>query len=136
MTHVPAVLKAAVEQRASRRCEYCRLSQAGQEARFHIDHVLPIKHGGNTTLANLCLACVSCSLRKGAKTHAIDPESGSSVPLFNPRRSDWGEHFCWREVHIFGLPPTGRATVAILRMNRPLIVEIRREEALLGRHLS
>ena len=105
MTHVPAVLKAAVEQRASRRCEYCRLSQAGQEARFHIDHVLPIKHGGNTTLANLCLACVSCSLRKGAKTHAIDPESGSSVPLFDPRRNDWGEHFCWREVYIFGLPP-------------------------------
>lgn len=73
---------------------------------------------------------------KGAKTHAIDPESGSSVPLFDPRRNDWGEHFCWREVHIFGLTPTGRATVAILRMNRPLIVEIRREEALLGRHLS
>lgn len=66
MTHVPTVLKAAVEQRASRRCEYCRLSQAGQEARFHIDHVLPIKHGGNTTLANLCRACFML-LAKGSK---------------------------------------------------------------------
>lgn len=73
MTHVPAALKAEVEQRAGGRCEYCRLSQAGQEARFHVDHILPVKLGGSTTLENLCLACVSCSLRKGAKTQALDP---------------------------------------------------------------
>ena len=27
--------------RALGRCEYCQLSQAGQEATFHIDHVMP-----------------------------------------------------------------------------------------------
>ena len=81
MTHGPAALKDEVEQRAGGRCEYCRLFQAGQEARFHIDHILPVKHGGETTLQNRCLACVSCSLRKGAKTHAVDPESGTSVLL-------------------------------------------------------
>jgi hypothetical protein len=136
MTHVPAALKAEVEQRAGGRCEYCRLSQAGQEARFHVDHILPVKLGGTTAIGNLCLACVSCSLRKGAKTEAVDPESNASVPLFHPRRDEWPGHFYWRGVDLCGLTPVGRATIAILRLNRPLIVEIRREEALRGRHPS
>ena len=89
--HAIGVAKIACREKASFRPQ---INPGCERLRFHIDHVLPIKHGGNTTLANLCLACVSCSLRKGAKTHAIDPESGSSVPLFDPRRNDWGEHFC------------------------------------------
>ena len=136
MTHVPDVVRAEVEQRAGGRCEYCKLSQVSQEARFHIDHVLPIKLGGSTRPENLCLACVSCSLRKSAKTRAIDPVSGVTVPLFHPRWHKWSAHFRWREVTLSGLTPIGRATVATLRLNRPLIVEIRREEALLGRHPS
>jgi hypothetical protein len=69
MKHVPAALKAEVERGAGSRCEYCRLSQAGQEARFHVDHILPMKLGGATTLENLCLprpwlrrpgACINC----------------------------------------------------------------------------
>ena len=136
MTRVPELLRAEVEQRAGGRCEYCRLSQVSQEARFHIDHILPVKLGGSTTLENLCLACVSCSLRKGAKTHAIDPDSVANVPLFHPRQHEWPAHFRWRDVDLCGLTPIGRATVATLRLNRPLIIEIRREEALRGRHPS
>jgi hypothetical protein len=56
MTHVPAAIKAEVEQRAGGRCEYCRLSQAGQEARFHIDHILPVRLGGKATIQSLCLS--------------------------------------------------------------------------------
>lgn len=134
MTHVPAALKAEVERRAGGRCEYCKLSQIGQEARFHVDHVRPVSQGGETALENLCLACVSCSLRKGAKTGAVDPDSGASVPLFNPRSDNWAEHFCWLDCTLRGLTPTGRASIITLWLNRPLIVEIRREETWLGRH--
>jgi hypothetical protein len=56
------------------------LSQAGQEAIFHIDHVVPRAAGGATTEDNLALACVSCSLHKGAKETGVDPDSGDSTP--------------------------------------------------------
>ncbi|WP_437785618.1 HNH endonuclease [Sorangium sp. So ce1097] len=74
---VPAALQRRVRERAANRCEYCRLSQAGQEATFHVDHVQPRQEGGLTTLENLALACVSCSLRKGARTHGEDPLTGA-----------------------------------------------------------
>ncbi len=83
--HVPASLERRVRLRAGHRCEYCRLSQARQEATFHVDHVTPLREGGATTLENLALACVSCSLRKGARTSAPDPASGKEAPIFNPR---------------------------------------------------
>ncbi len=35
---------------------------------------------------------------------------------------------------VVGLTPTGRTTVATLRLNRPLILAIRAEEAVRGRH--
>jgi hypothetical protein len=120
--------------RAGNRCEYCRLSQLGQEAAFHIDHVIPRAAGGPTAAENLALACVSCSLRKWAKQMAVDPDSGQEVPLYNPRTQAWAEHFRWEGERVVPLSPTGRAPVAALAMNRPLILAIRQEEAARGRH--
>jgi hypothetical protein len=136
VSDIPARLHASVVERAGNRCEYCRLSQAGQEAAFHVDHVVPRAAGGQTVETNLALACVSCSLRKWAMQAAADPEGGGMVPLFNPRTQAWAEHFRWEGEHVRPLTATGRATVALLKMNRPLIVAIRREEALRGRHPS
>lgn len=121
-------------QRAGNRCEYCQLSQEGQEATFHIDHVIPVTNGGKTTSDNLALACVSCSLRKAARQTAIDPERKKEVALYHPRKAEWDEHFRWDGVVVVGLTETGRATVEALNMNRRLILAIRREELLVGRH--
>jgi 5-methylcytosine-specific restriction endonuclease McrA len=68
MSDIPARLRRLVVSRAGDRCEYCRLAQKGQEATFHIDHILPKMAGGRTAAANLALACVSCSLRKEVTT--------------------------------------------------------------------
>lgn len=134
MRHITARLRQLVVSRSSFRCGYCHLSQFGQEATFHIDHVSPITRGGRTSVDNLALACVSCSLRKGARVAAIDPATGGEVPIFNPRRDVWSETFSWEGVRLIGLTPTGRATVQALDLNRPLILAIRQEEAALGRH--
>lgn len=134
MSDVSPALRAEIILRAGHRCEYCQLSQFGQEATFHIDHVVPRAAGGPTTADNLALACVSCSLRKWAKQTAIDPESDDEVPLFNPRAHVWAEHFRWTEVRVIPLTATGRATAAALAMNRPLIIAIRQEEQARGRH--
>jgi hypothetical protein len=134
MSDISPSLHAEVVLRAGNRCEYCRLSQLGQEAAFHIDHVVPPAAGGPTVADNLALACVSCSLRKWAKQTAIDPDSGEEVLLFNPRTQTWEEHFRWEGERVVPRTPTGRAPVAALAMNRPLIIAIRQEEAARGRH--
>jgi hypothetical protein len=134
MSHVSARLRRLVVARASGRCEYCGLAQAGQEATFHIDHIVPESADGRTEEQNLALACVSCSLRKEARRSAIDPHSRRKVALFHPRRQKWSDHFRWGGLTLVGITPTGRATVAALQMNRRLILGIREEEVHRGRH--
>lgn len=134
MAAIPASLRRLVIQRAGDRCEYCSLSQAGQAATFHIDHVIPVVAGGTTTEDNLALACVSCSLRKAARQTSEDPETGKIVPIFHPRQQVWKEHFCWNDVRVIGLTATARATINVLAMNRAIILAIRAEEKIFGRH--
>lgn len=134
MTAIPASLRRLVVQRSGDRCEYCSLSQAGQAATFHIDHIIPVVAGGETTADNLALACVSCSLRKAARQTVADPETGETVTIFNPRQQDWKKHFRWAGVQVVGLTATGRATIDALAMNRAIMLAIRAEEELLGRH--
>jgi hypothetical protein len=134
MKSIPAGMRRRVIFRAGNRCEYCGLSQEGQEATFHIDHILPTVAGGLTAADNLALACVSCSLRKESRRSGRDPETRRLVPFFNPRRQRWADHFRWDGCIVVGLTPTGRTTVASLALNRPLIQAIRAEEAARGRH--
>lgn len=95
---------------------------------------MPVISGGETVSDNLALACVSCSLRKGAKQVIIDAETMQEVHLFNPRIDNWNEHFRWNDVLLIGLTAKGRATIETLNLNRRLILAIREEEILLGRH--
>ncbi len=130
---VPASIRRLVTQRAGNRCEYCRLSQAGQEALFHIDHITPEMDGGLTTPENLALACVSCSLRKGARQSSVDPVTHRLVRLYHPRQQRWTAHFRFNGFRLTGVTPTGRATVDALKLNRLVMLTIRSEEAFLGR---
>ncbi len=134
MSYIPTFLRRLVIRRAENRCEYCGLSQAGQEATFHIDHIIPLSLGGKTAAENLALACVSCSLRKSARITFIDPDVGLEVRLFHPRQDVWANHFAWEGTRLIGLTSTGRATIAALDLNRTLILAIREEESKLGRH--
>ncbi|MBH8553945.1 HNH endonuclease [Nostocaceae cyanobacterium CENA357] len=134
MVTIRASFRRLVIQRAENCCEYCGLSQLGQAATFHIDHVIPVVAGGSTTADNLALACVSCSLYKGAKQNVEDPETSQTVMIFNPRQQVWREHFYWSGIEVVGLTAMGRATVNTLKLNRAIILAIRAEEKLLGRH--
>ena len=126
--HIPRPLQRVVRERAGDLCEYCHLPQARQVATFHIDHVTPRVEGGPTASENLALACGSCSLRKGPRSRAVDPETGENVPLFHPRRDVWAEHFQQTEDGwAVGQTPTGRATIKLLKMNLPVFVALRRK---------
>ncbi|MFL5243079.1 MAG: HNH endonuclease [Gemmataceae bacterium] len=125
-----------VRKPAGHACEYCRLPQSFQEARFHLDHIVPLARGGLTTFENLALACVTCSLKKAARIHARDPLTLKMAFLFHPRRDRWSDHFRWLPTyHLAGRTEIGRATIYALGINRPAIIRIRR--ALAGpRYLS
>jgi len=126
--HIPVRLARKVRERANDCCEYCHLSQEWQEATFHIDHVTPKAAGGKTALNNLALACVTCSLRKGARVTAREPRSGKPVKLFNPRLDQWDAHFqLTSSFRLRGLTSRARVTIKALGMNRVAVVAIRRE---------
>ena len=134
MSHIPLLLRKLVVRRAGNRCEYCQLSQNGQEATFHVDHIVPLASGGETLAENLALACVSCSLKKGAKEFVIDVVTKRKTKLFHPRKDIWNEHFEWQDVVVKAKTATGNATLELLDLNRKLIVAIREEEIFLKRH--
>ncbi len=131
--HVPVALAKLVRDRAHHICEYCHLPQSSQEAAFHVDHITPVSARGRTISSNVALACVTCSLRKAARTHVRDPLSKEWVPLFHPRQDRWSDHFRWtRRYRLLGVTPTGRATIAALGMNRPAVIAIRKALVKLG----
>jgi len=125
-----------VRQRANQLCEYCHTSERWQYVRFTIDHVIPLAQGGSDDADNLALACFHCNRRKADKLTALDPDSGEEVPLFNPRRDAWGEHFIWSSdrLCIIGLTSAGRATVEALELNRERVISIRVADRMVGRH--
>ena len=102
MASIPAPLRRLVRRRARYRCEYCRLAEAGQEATFHLDHVVPEVDGGAAVATNLALACVSCFLRKGSRQSALDVQTGKRVALVHPDETAGvdtfgGTTWCWWE---------------------------------------
>ena len=48
-----------------------------------------------------------------------DPLIGVHVPIFNPRRDRWADHFVWEQdgLLIVGLTDRGRGTVVVLNLN-------------------
>jgi len=93
-----AELVRRVEQRALGRCEFCRMYQALQGATFHLKHLLPSSRDGETNLDNLAWSCPGCNLHKANRIDALDPETRVLVPLFNPRRDCWDDHFSVRRL--------------------------------------
>jgi len=136
MAYISRQLRQKVIADAQNRCGYCLTAQHISGAQMHIEHILPLSRGGTSDESNLWLSCAWCNSFKGAQTHAVDPLSGSEVPLFNPRSQIWQEHFQWSAdgAEIVGISATGRATVAALRLNNEYILPARRQWILAGWH--
>lgn len=133
MTHIPELVRRQVAIRAASRCEYCHLHELYAFFAHEIDHIYAEKHGGDTSLDNLCLACADCNRHKGSDICSLDPQSGNVIALFHPRRDRWSEHFrLYRDGHIIPVSPQGRVCERILQFNRPDLVSDRRRLIRLG----
>jgi 5-methylcytosine-specific restriction endonuclease McrA len=131
----PRKLSRLVADRAQGRCEYCRSPAAFSTQPFEVDHIIPRGKGGLTVPENLALSC-GCNSYKGGRTHARDPKTGRRVPLFDPRRQHWSQHFAWSEdfLLIIGRTATGRATMEALHLNRPELLNLRRALRAIDEH--
>ena len=125
MSDIEPALRELVRSRAAGVCEYCRISERFTLAEHEIDHVIAVKHGGQTVVENLALCCAVCNRFKGSDIASIDPDTGQLTPLFHPRLDSWDDHYEFRNGEILGLTATGRVTVRLLRMNRPMRVKER-----------
>jgi hypothetical protein len=125
-------LRELVRQRAQNRCEYCLLPDSAYLLPFHVEHIIARQHGGTSEMTNLAWACARCNAYKGPNLSSIDPDSGTIVELFHPRRHIWAEHFRNEVGIIVALTATGRATVRLLQFNSRERVEHRRDLLDLG----
>jgi hypothetical protein len=123
---ISAALRRQVRERASGRCEYCLLTEVKAFFPHEPDHIIARKHGGQSVLNNLALACFDCNRFKGSDLASIDPLSGALSPVFNPRIHQWTEHFRLDDGHIVPLTTVGRPTERLLQLNLAHRIEIRR----------
>lgn len=125
-----------VVRRARSRCEYCLSPAEYATQSFDVDHIVPVSHGGVTSVGNLALACSGCNSHKFNRITAPDPVDGQDARLKQPRQQRWQDHFAWSEdfTEFVGITPTGRATVAALQLNRAGVVSLRRLLRQAGKH--
>ncbi len=119
-------LKSFVAKRATYQCEYCRLPEKDTLIRFHLEHIVSLKHGGSEIPDNLAYACPDCNFYKGTDLGTYLDNSEVFTRLFNPRKDNWDDHFELIEGLIQAKTPIAEATIRILQMNKPERIEIRK----------
>lgn len=132
--HITSSLRQQVRGRFQGCCAYCRTPESLVATTFEIEHIVPRSAGGETILDNLCLACPTCNRHKASFQVSLDPLTNQLVLLFNPNVQSWADHFRWDQddSKIIGTTSTGRATVELLRMNRPELTRMRKLWTRLG----
>jgi 5-methylcytosine-specific restriction endonuclease McrA len=90
---ISASLRDEIRNRAEGRCEYCRKPEIASLYAHQVDHILPLKHDGVSTEANLARTCFRCNVNKGSDISGYDPISGGLTPLFDARNLRWEGHF-------------------------------------------
>jgi hypothetical protein len=116
-TYISRELRRLVAQRANYRCEYCLILASDRLSGCHVDHIISLKHGGETTPENLAYACMFCNLNKGTDLGSIVWRTGELVRFFNPRRDRWKDHFQFDNALIQSLTDIGEVTERIFQFN-------------------
>ena len=120
-----AALTRLVWQRAKRRCEYCQLPQAADDAAVR-NRPYPLPQASRADRRQQPRPeLLPVNSFKGSDISSIDKNTRKLTPLFNPRRHKWATHFRWEGPHLVGRTAIGRVTVALLHINDEYRVELR-----------
>lgn len=101
---------------------------------FEVDHIISLKHGGGNELSNLAYTCPHCNQHKGSDLATFLNHYDDLVPLFNPRKHDWAEHFEAVNGEIIPLTRIGQATTKLFRVNEPDLLILRSLLTEVGRY--
>ena len=115
--YIPTELHILVVERANYLCEYCLIHENDTFVGCQVDHIISLKHGGQTEADNLAYACAFCNRYKGSDIGSIVWRTGEFVRFFNPRTDQWAKHFYLDGVLLKPLTDIGEVTVRILRFN-------------------
>lgn len=122
--YIPKELRRFVIERANKICEYCLIQEEFSFFEFHIEHIISVKHGGETIEENLAYACAVCNREKGTDLGTFMEDTSTLIRFYNPRIDVWNKHFKIQGAEIISLTKIGGATVKILKLN----TEHRRKE--------
>ena len=133
--YIPVALRKKIRSHFMQCCGYCKTLESLTVVTFEVEHILPKSLGGLTEFENLCLACPSCNRFKSNRL-SCTMDDGSECSLFHPQNDQWLVHFDWsvNGTFIVGLTDVGKATIELLRMNRPQLIEVRSLWAMVGKH--
>jgi HNH endonuclease len=123
--YISAGLRRRVEEADRDCCAYCRLRRTDHILPFEIDHIVSLRHSGDTVFENLCLSCYDCNHNKASDIASADPLTKIATFIFNPRTQKWDDHFRLNGSYIEPLTPEGRVTVFLLDLNAESRIEER-----------
>jgi hypothetical protein len=126
--YIPISIQRAILELSKNYCEYCVLPSNFSTDFFHFEHIIPLVLDGRTNVENLARSCGICNNNKRDKIEYIDPLTQLIVRLYNPRQDIWMDHFQWSDDDLFviGITPIGRATIALLKLNRSNATNLRK----------
>ncbi len=116
----------SVRQRYHYACGYCAVTETAVGAELTIDHYQPRAAGGTDEIENLVYACMKCNQYKGDFWHNVD-DLAQGRRVLHPLRDDLASHLSEDQQtgYLQGLTRTGQFHIALLRLNRPQLIEYR-----------
>ena len=116
-SYVSDDLRELVAAGAGRLCEYCLIHKEDTFFQCQVDHIVSVKHGGQTEAENLAYACAICNRNKGSDVGSVLLPSRKFTRFFNPRADTWARHFKLEGAIIKPLTNIGKVTAQILDFN-------------------
>ncbi len=132
--YVSPSIRLYVAERANQRCEYCLVYESDMWYTYWIDHIISVKHGGNSDVDNLAYTCSVCNQNKGTDLGTYLIGSNRLIRLFNPRRDKWAGHFLFENGYIVPTTKIGEATEKVLDFNSSDRVVLRKALNAIGRY--
>lgn len=117
--------RSAVRAAYAFRCGYCGLPETLAGSALEMDHFRPLRHGGTDSEDNLVYACTTCNRFKGDYWPSSD--APNDFVLLHPRQNNVSAHIMLTsDGSVVGLTPRGWFHLRWLHLNRPQLVELRR----------
>ena len=116
--YIDRQLRRLVATRADYLCEYCLIHEQDTALGCAVDHIISLKHGGETNADNLAYACIFCNRFKGSDIGSIIWQTKELTRFYHPRRDNWLEHFHLEDYFIQPITDIGEVTARILGFNQ------------------